>query len=285
MTNVSSSSSWLELEHKICVVTGAAGGIGAEIARELATAGARVALLDRDERGAAKVAGEIAETGARAIAVGCDITSQHSVASAAATVERELGRCDVLVNNAAAIYAAALIDIELDKWNQLLAVNLGGFLLCSQAFGRQMITGGGGSMIHIASISGSVPQPYSGPYSVSKAGVKMLSQLLAVELGEHGIRSNVVSPAMVRTPMTEVIYSTPEVLKKREQIVPARRISCPRDVAEAVLFLASARSSYVSGQDMLVDGGLSSAWLTLIPRPGFEKQNAKKHEPRPEAGR
>jgi NAD(P)-dependent dehydrogenase (short-subunit alcohol dehydrogenase family) len=121
-----------------------------------------------------------------------------------------------------------------------------------------------------------VPQPYSGPYSVSKAGVKMLSQLLAVELGEHGVRSNVVSPAMVRTPMSEVIYSNPEVLKRREQIVPARRISGPRDIAEVVLFLASPRSGYMSGQDLLVDGGLSSAWLTLIPRPGFEKQDAEK---------
>jgi len=276
MTHTPAPSSWLELENKVCVVTGAASGIGAEIARELATVGARVALLDRDVQGAAKVAADIVERGGRAIAVGCDITLQDSVAEAAATVERELGRCDVLVNNAAAIYAAALMDIDLDKWNQLLAVNLGGFLLCSQAFGRQMIVGGGGSMVHIASISGRVPQPYSGPYSVSKAGVKMLSQLLAVELGEHGIRSNVVSPAMVRTPMSEVIYSRPEVLKQREQIVPARRISGPRDIAEVVLFLASPRASYVSGQDVLVDGGLSTAWLTLIPRPGFEKQDAEK---------
>jgi len=276
VTLASSSSSWLELTNKVCVVTGAASGIGAEIARELAAVGARVALLDRDEAGATRVAGEIAETGARTIAVGCDITSQADVASAASTVEREFGHCDVLVNNAAAIYAAALMDIDLDKWNQLLAVNLGGVLLCSQAFGRQMIAGGGGSMVHIASISGRVPQPYSGPYSVSKAGVKMLSQLLAVELGEHGVRSNVVSPAMVRTPMSEVIYRNPEVLKRREQIVPARRISGPRDIAEVVLFLASPRSGYVSGQDLLVDGGLSSAWLTLIPRPGFEKQDAEK---------
>jgi NAD(P)-dependent dehydrogenase (short-subunit alcohol dehydrogenase family) len=270
------TSSWLELENKVCVVTGAAGGIGAEIARQFAAVGARVALLDRDEKGAAKVAADIAESGARAIAVACDITDKASVDGAAATVERELGRCDVLVNNAAAVYAAALMDIELDKWNQLMAVNLSGFLLCSQAFGRQMIAAGGGSMVHIASISGSVPQPYSGPYSVSKAGVKMLSRLLAVELGEHGIRSNVVSPAMVRTPMSEVIYADPAVLKKRESILPARRISGPPDIAEVVVYLSSARAGYVTGQDVLVDGGLSAAWLTLVPRPGFEKTDAAK---------
>lgn len=267
-------TSWLELENKVCVVTGAAGGIGAEIARQFAAVGARVAVLDRDENGAAKVAADIAETGARAIAVTCDITDKASVDRAAATVERELGRCDVLVNNAAAIYAAALMDIELDKWNQLMAVNVSGFLLCSQSFGKQMIAGGGGSMVHIASISGHVPQPYSGPYSVSKAGVKMLSRLLAVELGEHGIRSNVVSPAMVRTPMSEVIYANPAVLKQREQLLPARRISGPPDIAEVVVYLASARAGYVTGQDVLVDGGLSAAWLTLVPRPGFEKRDA-----------
>ncbi|NPC59024.1 SDR family NAD(P)-dependent oxidoreductase [Caenimonas soli] len=275
MTTPAQPASWLQLEDKVCVVTGAAGGIGAEIAREFAAVGAKVALLDRDEKGAIEVAAAIAESGAEAIAVGCDITDKASVDRAAEAVERALGRCDVLVNNAAAIYADALMNIDLAKWNQLMAVNLGGFLLCSQAFGRQMIAGGGGSMVHVASISGRVPQPYSGPYSVSKAGVKMLSQLLAVELGEHGIRSNVVSPAMVRTPMSEVIYQNLEVLKKREQIVPARRISGPRDIAEVVVYLASPRSGYVSGQDVLVDGGLSTAWLTLIPRPGFEKQDAQ----------
>ena len=275
MTTPAQPASWLQLEDKVCVVTGAAGGIGAEIAREFAAVGAKVALLDRDEKGAIEVAAAIAESGAEAIAIGCDITDKASVDRAAEAVERALGRCDVLVNNAAAIYADALMNIDLAKWNQLMAVNLGGFLLCSQAFGRQMIAGDGGSMVHVASISGRVPQPYSGPYSVSKAGVKMLSQLLAVELGEHGIRSNVVSPAMVRTPMSEVIYQNLEVLKKREQIVPARRISGPRDIAEVVVYLASPRSGYVSGQDVLVDGGLSTAWLTLIPRPGFEKQDAQ----------
>ena len=268
------AESWLQLEGKVCVVTGAAGGIGIGIARELAQVGARVALLDRDEPGAAKAAADIASTGARAIAVACDITDKADVERAAATVGRELGRCDVLVNNAATIYAAALMDIELERWNRLMAVNLNGFLLCAQAFGRQMIAAGGGSMVHVASISGRVPQPYSGPYSISKAGVRMLSQLLAVELGEHRIRSNVVSPAMVRTPLTEGIYQDPSVLKKRESIVPAGRISGPKDIAEVVAFLASPRSGYVNGQDVLVDGGLSSTWLSLIPRPGFEKQDA-----------
>ena len=270
------NADWLGLENKVCVITGAAGGIGAEIAREFSKVGCQVALRDHDEKGVQAVATTLAHSGSRAIAVCCDITDKSSVDEAAQTVKQRLGRCDILVNNAAAIYADALMNIDLTKWNQLMAVNLGGFLLCAQAFGRQMMDAGNGSMVHIASISGHVPQPFSGPYSVSKAGVKMLSQLLAVELGEHGIRSNVVSPAMVRTPMSEVIYQNPEVLKMREQIVPARRISGPSDIAEVVVYLSSPRSGYISGQDILVDGGLSAAWLTLIPRPGFEKQDANK---------
>jgi len=280
MTNRSAASSssgdnWLGLSGRVCVVTGAAGAIGAEIARELAAVGAAVALLDRDEKAALAVADGIADTGAKAIGVYCDITDAASVEAAAEVVAAKLGPCKVLVNNAAAIYADALMQVKVEKWNQLMSVNLTGFLLCAQSFGRQMIAQGGGSMIHVASISGSFPQAYSGAYSVSKAGVKMLSQLLAVELGEHGVRSNVVSPAMVRTPMSEVIYQDPDVLRLRESIVPARRISTPRDVAEAVLFLASERSSYVSGQDILVDGGLSKTLLGLIPRPGFEKKDTQ----------
>lgn len=265
---------WLGLYGHVCVVTGAAGGIGAEIARQLLAAGANVALLDLDADRAAQAAEEFRGPGAQVMTVACDVTCEHSVQSAAAAVRSEWGPVSVLVNNAAALYADALMDIDLHKWNRLLSVNLSGYLLCAQAFGRQMQQRGGGSMVHIASISGSIPQPYSGAYSVSKAGVKMLSQLLAVELGENRIRSNVVSPAMIRTPMSEGIYAQDAVRQRREQMVPAGRISTPSDIAEAVLFLASERASYISGQEVLVDGGLTQSWLGLIPRPGLEKTDA-----------
>jgi NAD(P)-dependent dehydrogenase (short-subunit alcohol dehydrogenase family) len=255
-------------------VTGAGGDIGAEIARQLLDAGARVALLDRDQDRLAKVLAGLQGAAGKAMAVSCDVTDAASVQAAADRVQAAWGGAQVLVNNAASLYADAVMDITLDKWNKLLAVNLSGYLVCAQAFGRQMIAGGGGAMVHIASISGSVPQPYSGAYSVSKAGVKMLSQLLAVELGERGVRSNVVSPAMIRTQMSEVIYQDPAVRQRREQIVPAGRISTPADIAGAVLFLASDRAGYISGQEILVDGGLTQAWLSLIPRPGFQKEDA-----------
>jgi len=264
---------WLGLAGRVCAVTGAGGGIGFEIAGQLLAAGARVALLDRDARRLTEVAGALGHHAGRVLSIACDVTDMGSVQAAADQVKQAWGPVNVLVNNAAALYADALMDIAVDKWNQLLAVNLTGYLLCAQAFGRQMTAHGGGSMVHIASISASIPQPYSGAYSVSKAGAKMLSQLLAVELGEQGVRSNVVSPAMIRTPMSEGIYQDPAVRQRREQIVPAGRISTPSDIAGAVLFLASDRASYISGQEFLIDGGLTQAWLGLIPRPGFEKSD------------
>lgn len=272
--SVSSQGAWLGLCDRVCVVTGAAGGIGAEIARQLLAAGARVALLDLDGNAVKQMQAQLACMDTQLIGIQVDVTNPESVAHAAHAVQSHWGGCDVLVNNAAVLYADAVMDIAVSKWNALLSVNLTGYLLMAQAFGRQMIAKGGGSLVHIASIAGSIPQPWSGAYSVSKAGVKMLSQQMALELGEHRIRSNVVSPAMIRTPMSDGIYRDPAVLRQREAMVPAGRISTPTDIAEAVLFLASDRASYISGQEVLVDGGLTQSWLGLIPRPGFEKQDA-----------
>lgn len=274
--SVSGAQDWLGLSGRVCVVTGAAGGIGSEIARQLLAAGARVALLDRDGDALQRLQHELGAHDARLMVQPLDVTDADSVQRAAQAVQARWGACQVLVNNAGALYADAVMDIAVDKWNQLLSVNLTGYLVMAQALGRQMIAAGGGSMVHIASIAGTVPQPWSGAYSVSKAGVKMLSQQLAMELGEHRIRSNVVSPAMIRTPMSESIYRDPAVLRQREAMVPAGRISTPADIAEAALFLASDRASYISGQEILVDGGLTQTWLGLIPRPGFEKQDAVK---------
>jgi NAD(P)-dependent dehydrogenase (short-subunit alcohol dehydrogenase family) len=264
---------WLGLAGRVCVVTGAAGGIGAEISRQFLNAGARVVMLDLDTSRLNHTLQKWNLPGSQVQGLPCDVTQQSSVETAADRVQASWGPCEVLVNNAAALYADAVMDIDLTKWNKLLSVNLSGYLLCAQMFGRQMRTNGRGAMVHVASISASVPQPYSGAYSVSKAGVKMLSQLLSVELGEQNIRSNVVSPAMIRTPMSEGIYHNPVVLRQREAMVPAGRISTPSDIAETVLFLASDRASYISGQEILVDGGLTQSWLGMIPRPGFEKQD------------
>lgn len=259
------------LQGKVCVVSGAGGGIGRSIAQRFTTHGAKVALVDRDLAAAREVAEQLRADGATVAVIACDISDKTSVEAAAAQVERELGPTQVLVNNAAMVRNGPLSELALDDWNALIGVNLTGFFICSQIFRRQMKAAGGGAIVHIASIAGSVPQPNSGAYSVSKAGVLMLSRHLALEWGGDGIRSNVVSPAMVITPLSQSIYDNAEVRAKREQVVPMHRIGLPQDIAAATVYLGSALSDYVTGQEILVDGGWSSAMLAMVPRPGFDK--------------
>ena len=264
------SSDWLGLSGRVCVVTGGGGGIGRATAGSLARAGARVAAIDRDERGLEVTQAELRKLGAGHLVVSCDTTSPESVTAASDTIEKSLGPCNVLVNTAAILRPGALDTLSLAEWNGVLAVNLTGYFLCAQAFGRQMRKLGRGSLVHVASIAGSNAQGQSGAYSVSKAGVIMLSRQLANEWGPHGIRSNVVSPGMVITPMSQAFYDTPGVTERRSAVVPMRRVGMPQDMADAILFLASDRASYVNGDEIMVDGGYANMLMNLVPRPGFE---------------
>jgi NAD(P)-dependent dehydrogenase (short-subunit alcohol dehydrogenase family) len=264
------SSDWLGLSGRVCVVTGGGGGIGRAVATSLARAGSRVAAIDRDERGLEVTDTELREFGSGHVVMPCDTASEESVTAAAAAIEKSLGPCSVLVNTAAVLRPGGLETLSLAEWNAVLSVNLTGYFLCAQAFGRQMRKLGRGSLVHIASIAGSNAQGQSGAYSVSKAGVIMLSRQLANEWGPQGIRSNVVSPGMVITPMSQSFYDTPGVTERRAAVVPARRVGMPQDIADAILFLASDRSSYVNGEEILVDGGYANMLMNLVPRPGFE---------------
>jgi NAD(P)-dependent dehydrogenase (short-subunit alcohol dehydrogenase family) len=260
-------SDWLGLAGKTCVVTGAAGGIGRAVALEFARAGAAVALIDLTADRCAEVKQEVLGLGARCAAFGADISNEDDVTRVADECLGALGSCNVLVNTPAISGRPdSLWNVSFDKWRRQLSVNVSGYLLCAQAFTRQMHDQGG-SMVHVGSIAGQFPQPQSGAYSVSKAAVSMMSRVLALELGAKRIRSNVVSPGMVRTPLSERFYSNAHLLKRREEIVPLRMISTPDQVADVIVYLASSRASYVTGQDLLVDGGVSLALMGLFPRP------------------
>ena len=263
------SADWLGLSGRVGVVTGAGGGVGRAVAVSLAQAGVRVAGIDRDERGLEGTRAELRALGCDPVIVGCDTSSAESVTAAAGTIEQSLGPCDVLVNTAGILRPGSLDNLSLAEWNAVLSVNLTGYFLCAQAFGRQMRGLGRGSLVHVASIAASHAQGSSGAYSVSKAGVVMLSRQLASEWGPQGIRSNVVSPGMIITPMSQKFYDTPGVTERRTAVVPSRRIGMPQDIADAILFLASDRSSYVNGDEITVDGGFVRGLMNLVPRPGF----------------
>ncbi|MDR5651207.1 SDR family NAD(P)-dependent oxidoreductase [Ruixingdingia sedimenti] len=264
-------SDWLGISGRVAVVTGGGGGIGRAICQTLAEAGARVAVLDLDAEGAAETVRLVKENGGEAMAVSADITSEASVTTARDAIEAAFGPAQILVNNAALVRNGALKDLSLADWNAVITVNLTGFFVCSQVFGRRMMEQGGGSIVHVSSVAGVVPQPTSGAYSVSKAGVMMLSKNIAMEWGPSGIRSNVVSPAMVMTPMSAVIYRDPAVKERREKSVPMRRIGQPQDIADAICFLASDRATYISGQEITCDGGWGTTLLATVPRPGFDQ--------------
>ena len=262
---------WLQLRDRVCVVTGAASGIGACVAQQLAAEGAKVALLDRDAQGLASRTAELQAQGAQAMAVPCDISDAASVDAAAQHVQGQWGIAHALINNAGLLRAGGLADVSLDDWNTVLAVNLTGYLLCARAFGAGMRERGEGSMVHVASISGLFPQSSSGAYSASKAGVLQLSRQLAVEWGPQGVRSNAICPGMVRTALSAKFYEEPGFEAKRAAVTASRRIGEPQDIADVALFLASPRAGYVNGAELVVDGGMSCMLMDMVPRPGYNQ--------------
>jgi NAD(P)-dependent dehydrogenase (short-subunit alcohol dehydrogenase family) len=268
-------SSWLGLEGEVAVVTGAASGIGAAVAQSLAAAGARVALLDLDAQGAESQAARLRAQGAQALALECDIASEAAIGHAAQRVASELGPCAVLINNAGMLRAGGLADVSIEAWNRVLSVNLTGYLLCARAFSAPMRAARRGSIVNIASIAGLFPQSGSGAYSASKAGVVLMSRQMAVEWGPHGVRSNAICPGMIRTALSAAFYEEPGFEARRAQVTANRRIGEPQDIADAALFLASRRSDYVNGTELLVDGGMSNMLMDMVPRPGFNRTTDK----------
>lgn len=262
---------WLGLSGRVCAVTGAASGIGAAIAQALAEAGASVALLDRDGPGVQAAAARLQAAGARCAAFELDVSDEAAVQATAARVRATLGPVTGLANNAGVLRPGPLDSVTLEAWNTVLAVNLTGYLLCARAFAPHMREAGGGRIVHVASIAALHPQARSGAYSASKAGVLLMSRQMAVEWGPEGVRSNVICPGMIRTALSARFYEVPGFEARRAAVTASRRIGEPQDIADAALYLASPRAAYVNGAELMVDGGMSSMLMDMVPRPGYNE--------------
>lgn len=264
---MNTNHTWLDLDGRVVAVTGANGGIGRATVRALLEQGAHVAMLDRDALPPQEIEALTAGTQGECLSIACDVGDDDQVLAAADEVGRRLGDCHGLVNNAAMTVPGHLSDIALADWTRQIDVNLTGYLRCARAFAKPMQARGEGSLVHVASIAGSNPQAQSCGYSTTKAAILMLSRQLAFEWGPMGIRSNAISPGLIRTPLTDAFYIDPEVRKTRENTVPLRRIGTPQEIADVAAFLLSSRAAYVNGAEIVVDGGFTQSLMSHIPRP------------------
>ena len=255
--------SWLELEGRVALVTGAAGGIGRAIATGLAQEGARVAAFDRDAAGLEALAEELGE-GHHAAPM--DLADGAAIDVAIAEAALALGPPDILVNVAAMSIPGPLGDAAPDDVSHQFEVNTAAALRTAQAYRRHRDPGRAGSIVNISSIAAGNPVPEGTGYSLGKAALTMMTRQLALEWGPEGIRCNLVSPGLILTPLSRPFYADPADRAAREAVVPLRRIGRPEDIADAVLFLASARSAYVTGADIVVDGGFTQTLMAHIPR-------------------
>lgn len=245
------------LTGRVAVVTGGRRGIGRAIALALAEAGADIALGDRvvDDGELNAVADEVKKRGRRALAVKADVTDKADVDNFVQKVVAEFGAIDILVNNAAMNIRAPLLELREDGWDKVIDTDLKGYYLCSQAVGRIMVEQKRGNIINIASTAAMYTAPEMGAYCIAKAGVVMLTRILAVELAQYNIRVNAVAPSMVKTKFSQPLWSDPETLKEIEAGIPLGRMAEPSDIVGSVLFLASDASSYITGHTIVVDGG------------------------------
>ncbi|HEY2715938.1 MAG TPA: glucose 1-dehydrogenase [Solirubrobacterales bacterium] len=243
------------LEGKVCVITGAASGIGATAARLFAAEGAQVVGIDLD-----------AEQAVGALTIAADVADEDQVRSAFAEAREEMGRVDVLMNNAGINPTddGSVLDTTLESWQRVQDVNLKGVFLCCKHGIPHLLEAGGGSVINVASFVAVVGAAVSqGSYTASKGAVLSLSRELGVEFAARGVRVNALCPGPVNTPLLEELFAKdPERAAKRLVHIPMGRFGEPEEIAKAALFLASDDSSFVTASTFLVDGGLSGAYLT-----------------------
>jgi len=255
------------LQGKVALVTGGSRGIGKAIALCLAEAGADVILASRKLPDLEAVAQEISQMGRRALAVPANVRHLPEIDDLVKKSADEFGHIDILVNNAGANPVFdSVFNIDEKAWEVIIGLNLKGYFFLSQAVGKIMRDKGGGNIINMASVAALRPEVGIGVYSISKAGVIMLTQVLAQEWGQYNIRVNAIAPGIIRTRFSEALWKNAVTLREAENSTALGRIGESEEMANAVLFLASEASSYMTGQTLTLDGGHFSSVRTLLSK-------------------
>ena len=248
----------MRLEGKVALISGGARGMGAAEARFFAREGARVAVGDLLEEEGARLESEIAEAGGDCIFIRLDVTSEESWANAVELTVSRYGRLDVLVNNAGVYQKARVEDTTLEGWDRVMAINAAGPFLGTKAAVPAMRDSGGGSIVNISSTAGLVGSLHSTAYTASKGAVRLLTKATAVQYAGDGIRANSVHPGPIDTDMLAAVYSDPEERRRRVSRIPMGREGTVEEVAYGVLFLASDESSFMTGSELVIDGGATA---------------------------
>jgi NAD(P)-dependent dehydrogenase (short-subunit alcohol dehydrogenase family) len=254
------------LQGRVAAITGAGGGMAEALLDRFVELGAALVLLEANEASLDRAVNRMKSKGASLKAIVCDVSDESRVSMAAQQMREIFGKCDILINNAGVLGPPVPLEkLSGRDWDESLRANLQSVFLCTRYFGELMLEQRKGSIVNIGSIAARSPNACA-PYSASKAGVLAFTRHTAVEWGPRGIRANSVSPGFVRTPLSERAYAGTDMLALRTAMVPLRRIGTAADVAAAAGFLASDAAAFITGQDLVVDGGfLQTALIHAQP--------------------
>lgn len=247
-----------DLSGKVAMITGASRGLGQYFGRALAKAGADLVITSRDESTLGAFQAEIEVFGRRVFPVALDVRDQESITSAVDEAHEHFGKIDILVNNAGCNVRKPAIDITWDDWNLVIDTNLRGTFFVAQAVARHMIPRGYGRIINIGSVTSVFGYAGLGPYCASRGGTKQLTMSLADDWGPHGITVNCLAPGWFKTAQNQVLYENEAWVSYLCDRIPLKRPGRPNDLDGAIVFLASDASEYITGQTILIDGGIST---------------------------
>jgi NAD(P)-dependent dehydrogenase (short-subunit alcohol dehydrogenase family) len=255
-----------DLAGRVALVTGTSRGLGQAFATALAKAGADLVLTSRNRDSLTSFETEIKRLGRRAVSLELDVRDYNSIQHMAASAEDAFGHVDILVNNAGCNTRKPAIDVSWDDWNQILDTNLRGSFFVAQALARRMIPREYGRIINIGSVTSVAGYAGLAPYGASRGGIRQLTMSLADDWGKYGITVNCLAPGWFRTEQNKVLYEDKEWVEYLSDRIPIKRPGEPRDLEAAVVFLAAESSRYVTGQTLLVDGGISTGAVRALPK-------------------